>query len=369
MNFLNKSKIEISEIVRTSKTKTLVFAYDGTRRSHLINEINKNKGTDDSLIEINWNDYSSKSFKKMIDLTIMMMKHGIHTVIYPMWFPTLGKRGPEYYPKFIKYLWGLNCLITDSRLMDIFLSLGIRIVFYGEWREFCRIGNDEELENLMESLMSKTKHCTNHLLLFGTNITSTTEIISKLSIDYFQIHNKLPSKNELIEQYYGVPVDSVDLYIGFDRFCTDGRPPIISEEGSENLYFTVSPHSYFNKKQFRSILFDHIYARSVVNSKDYELKKSDIILMNEFYNANSMSTLGCGNVQKNGYYWFPTPQTVLIDKFNATPKSSIISKSNHSILGNFKSLFKSNQGHRKITPIITNSSIIENRNNTLVVTN
>ncbi|GAM28862.1 hypothetical protein SAMD00019534_120380, partial [Acytostelium subglobosum LB1] len=331
--FNNLSTSEISNIVQSSGTKSLVFAYDGTRRSHLIKEVlNSDKSEDDTKLSINWDGYSVESFKVMLEHTVMMMNHGIHTVLYPMWFPTLAKRGTEYYPKFIKYLWGLDCLTKDSQLRDAFESMGIRIVFYGEWREFCQFDNDQDLEKLMEKLMTESAHRTKHILLFGTSITSPTEVIGRLSVEYYIKHNKLPTKNDMIEQYYGVPVSDIDLYIGFDRPVTDGRPPIISEDGAEDLYFTISPHSYFNETQFRTILYDHIFSRSVVNSKEYDLTFSDVRKMHGFYNRNKNATLGVGEVQTNGQYWYPSPQVNVPNGFQPVQPTLKTPLSNSSMI-------------------------------------
>ncbi|EGG18561.1 hypothetical protein DFA_04055 [Cavenderia fasciculata] len=293
---------EIAAMVRKSGTKSMVFAYDGTRRSHLIQEVSKTEGPDSEKLSIDWNDYSKNAFKKMLEISVLMFAHGLQEITYPMWFPTLGKRGKEYTPKFISYMWGLNTLYSDPYLREKYEADGIRIIFYGEWRELCRLGEDPELERLLEKIQEDSKHRTKNVLLFGTNISSPATVMANLAIDHYKKYNKTPTREEMIMDYYGYPLSDVDMYVGFDRFVTDGRPPIISENGNENLYFTVSPHSFFNISVLRSILFDHLFNRTVANTKEYDLTRLDIKSMHSFYSKNEKTALGVGNIQLKGNF-------------------------------------------------------------------
>ncbi|KYR01646.1 hypothetical protein DLAC_01649 [Tieghemostelium lacteum] len=332
--FLKISTQTIKDIVETKKGKnnTIVYAYDGTRRSFLIEEGIKSMGNNhgSSTMKIDYNQYSKVAFKKLLYHLVMMFQHGIQTIVYPMWFCTLEQRGPEYLPKFIQYLWGVVHLLEDESLLRLYESEGIRVIFYGEYRELLLRGNDQALLDKFELIMEKTKQNTKRVVLFGTNIDEPSNTIIKNTLLFYNKYNRQPNKNELIMQYYGVEVEDVSMYIGFDRFSTDGRPILISDKGNEDLYYTVSPHSFLSESQFRKILFDHLYQRTVTNAKEYELTLSDVELMKEFYQINSLSVMGVGAIQSGPNFWHPLPQvqiqscsSVDTNKLTSSPGSKL----------------------------------------------
>lgn len=263
-NFQEFNKLtdnEISKIInsRLNNCNTMVYAYDGTRRSYLIentisklqtNGIHNNKckftGKDEKTT-IDYDDYCKTAISKLLFDLVMMFKHGIKTIVYPMWFCTLEDRGPEYLPKFIKYLSGLKALLENETLVKLYKECGIRVIFYGEYIKLLERGNDPILLETFNKIMELTKDNISHTILFGTTIQEPSQTIIENSIDFFEKYNYRPTKNQLIKQYYGVDVDQVSFYLGFDRFSTDGRPIYISDKGNEDLYYTISPHSYFSK--------------------------------------------------------------------------------------------------------------------------
>ncbi|KAM9976407.1 hypothetical protein ACTFIR_010248 [Dictyostelium discoideum] len=376
-NFFKLSNDEISKVYTSLKgeNSTMVFAYDGTRRSYLIsqglknlkvcnsplatsantsnsanfnnfnnnsnnnnnnnnsnnNNNNNNKNTE---IKIDYNEYSKTAIHNFLYLSIMMFQHGIKNIVYPMWFCTLEKRGPEYLPKFIQYLWGLSKLLDPNYdFFKLFQENGVRIIFYGEYKKLLERGNDNELLSKFEEIMDKTKNNSNKILLLGTNIEEPSQTIINNTLSFYKKFGREPTKNDLIQHYYGVntQIDDVSFYLGFDRFSTDGRPILISDKGAEDLYYTVSPHSFLSTNGFRKVLYDHIYQRTITNAKEYELKVNDIEMMKKFYENNSNNIMGIGNVNPNGNYWHPSPQVELpqksIEQLNYDNSQTIISTS------------------------------------------
>eukprot|EP01132_Coremiostelium_polycephalum_P003301 gene3301-4134_t len=320
-DFLTLPTPTIEKIIQKKSNfskKSIVFAYDGTRRSFLIEEGLKNLSgsnpSSDQDIRIDYNEYSRGAIKKFLYHLVMMFEHGISTIVYPMWFCTLEKRGEAYLPKFIQYLWGLCAIVDNHEISQIFKEAGIKVIFYGEWRELLERGKDFKLIKKFEEIMESTKENTEKVVLLGTNIQDPSTIIIKQSIDYFQKFGTYPTKEEMIKQYYGVEVEDVSMYIGFDKFSTDGRPILISDKGNEDLYYTVSPHSFFTTFHFRKILYDHIFNRTVSNAKEYELKVVDVELMKSFYQRNNCSIMGVGTIQSMGNYWYPLPEIILPTK-------------------------------------------------------
>ncbi|KAK5577532.1 hypothetical protein RB653_002475 [Dictyostelium firmibasis] len=307
--FNKLSEKEIFEIVRTvlEDKNTLIYAYDGTRRSFLIENTNLKNENNQIETTINYDEYSKIAIKKLLYDLVMMFKHGIKTICYPMWFCTLEDRGPAYLPKFIKYLEGLSELLDNQSLFDKYQELGIRVIFYGEYKLLLERGNAPELLLKFEKIMELTKNNSNHIVLLGTNIEPPTETFINNTISLYKAKGNIkPTMNDLIKHYYGVQVDQASFYLGFDRFSTDGRPILISDKGNEDLYYTISPHKFITQTTFRKVLFDKLFGRPMSNIKDYELK--NVELMKLFYSENKDMIMGLGNVNPNGNYWYPGPQ-------------------------------------------------------------
>ncbi|KAN0037101.1 hypothetical protein ACTFIV_002433 [Dictyostelium citrinum] len=304
-DFNQLSDDEISKIVKIKLEgkNTIIYAYDGTRRSFLILKYKLVNQNNEIETKIDYDQYSKIAIQKFLYDSVMMCKHGIRTICYPMWFCTLEDRGPEYLPKFIKYLEGLSELLDNPSLLKMYSEMGIRIIFYGEYKLLLERGNAPDLLLKFEKIMELTKYNSNHIVLLGTNIEQPTETFINNTISLYKSNgNVIPTMNSLIKQYYGVKVDHASIYLGFDRFSTDGRPILISDKGNENLYYTVSPHPLINQTTFRKVLFDILFCRS--NTIDDNIN-SDII---EFYKNNKDMVMGVGNVNPYGNYWYPDPQ-------------------------------------------------------------
>eukprot|EP01133_Synstelium_polycarpum_P018022 gene18022-21513_t len=310
--FINLKTRDIDTLVKetTSANKTMVYAYDGTRRSYLIEEGLKSNvnGSSTTDVMIDYGQYSQDAVRWFLEQVLMIFNHGITTIIYPMWFDTLEKRGPSYLPKFIQYLGGFRSILSDPTLRQSFMDSGIRVIFYGEYRELLLRQQDLDLLEGFEAIMELTRNNKSKHLLLGTNITDPSSAIIKLSIEFYQRNHIEPTKTELIKEYYGVEVSDVSFYFGFDKFSCDGRPILLSDKGDEDLYFSVSPHRFLTKQQFRRILFDHLYSRRVSNAKEYQLKMIDVEIMKCFYHNNVGNTMGVGAVQEFGNYWYPLPE-------------------------------------------------------------
>jgi hypothetical protein len=115
----------------------------------------------------------------------------------------------------------------------------------------------------------------------------------------------LPTRQEIIEAYYGEYVEPVDLFIGFDQLAAFDMPLIAT--GNEDLYFTISPSPYLDTTTLRSILYDHMYARKV--DDNYEsLNEDDWRMMDKFYRLNRHGVLGIGRAYQEGKFWHPIQQ-------------------------------------------------------------
>ena len=137
----------------------------------------------------------------------------------------------------------------------------------------------------------------------------TTDTVAEIAVRYYQQHNCLPTKRQIVEAYYGEAVEPVDLFIGFDRPAAFDMPLIAT--GSEDLYFTVSPSPYLDARTLRAILYDHLYTRRVDEADYATMSPEAWQALREFYALNRHHVLGLGCKHGSGAFWHPVPQVKL----------------------------------------------------------
>jgi hypothetical protein len=216
------------------------------------------------------------------------------------------ERGDEYTAMAVE---GLARLANHDIFLNFYEEYGVRVGFYGDYRKTFAGTPYAYVSDLFDKITAQRRTSDQHRILFGVCANDPVDTISELSVQHYVEHGHAPEKQALIQRYYGIDVPPLSFFIGFDKFCVFDTPLITT--GNEDLYFTVSPSLYLNERQFREILYDHLYARRMEETDYSDLPLEDIQAMRHFYRANQGKTLGVGAIQQQGGYWYPLPQVEL----------------------------------------------------------
>lgn len=295
--FRNLSVTEVAGLVRAAGPKVCVFPINGTRRWFMLEypvPLEENFAA----------TYSAFMSERHVDLCRLFFELGIDTLLNPIFGPDLLERGEAYAKMAIE---GLAWLATHPIFLEFYQAYQVRVRFYGDYRKYFASGQYAYLPDLFDDLTARTAAHERHRLFFGVCAHDATETIAELAVQYHAEHGRVPSKGALVEMYYGEQVNSVDLFIGFDKLCVFDMPLLAT--GNEDLYFTVCPSPYLSGRQLRDILYDHLYARRGGEPDYAAMEPDDWRLLEEFYTANSGNTLGVGT--KCGQIWYPLPQVKL----------------------------------------------------------
>lgn len=303
LTFCSLPTEQIARQVRESGTKVCVFPINGTRRWFML-EHPPQPGTDPVTA------YLDITQTQHIALYRLIFDHGIHTLLAPMFGPDLLERGDDYMRMAAD---GMVRLASHPEFMAFYQEHGVRVRFYGDHRRFLGPTPYAHLSDLFDAATEQTRHNDRYRLFYGVFANDATETIASLGVRHFQEHGQLPDKAKLVEMYYGEPVPPVDLFLGFDKFCSFDMPLLAT--GNEDLYFTVSPSLYLTEPQLRAILYDHLYARRDSDPDYATMSADDRALMGAFYKANQGKTLGVGAKHPSGGYWYPLSQVVLPNGF------------------------------------------------------
>jgi hypothetical protein len=292
--FQNLPVAEVARCVRATGSKVCVFPINGTRRWFMLEHPEPTEEEYDI-------EYRNVSASRHLELYRLFFEHGIDTLLTPIFGPDLLERGEAYKEMVME---GLAQLATDPAFVEFYQAYQVRVRFYGDYRKCFESSPYAYLPDLLDEAAACTVAHDQYRLFFGVCAHDATETIAELAVRYFAAHGRVPDKASLIEMYYGEPLGSVDLFIGFDKFCAFDMPLVAT--GDEDLYFTVAPSPYLSAEQLRGILYDHMYARPGEEPEYTTLGPDARSWMRAFYRHNRGRTLGVGSRQDG--IWYPLPQ-------------------------------------------------------------
>lgn len=302
-SFLCLPSEEVASLVRASGEKVCACPINGTRRWFILEHSARLK-------EGGENTYLKTLLGKYTEIFQLFFSHGIDTLLTPIFGPDLLERGDEYLDLAIQ---GMKDLVTDDHFRAFVREHQVRVRFYGDYVRSFRGTRFAFLIDLFEQLTAETLHHTRHRLFWGVVGNDATEQVAELGALYYVRDGRPPSRREIIEAYYGEYVAPVAFFLGFDQFSAFDMPLLAT--GREDLYFTTSPTPYLTERQFRTILFDHLYARK--GETDYsDFTPDDWARMRRFYEANRENTLGVG-INVRGI-WYPLAQVDGIEQLLIT---------------------------------------------------
>jgi hypothetical protein len=302
--FLQLSDEEVSTIVKSfGKPKVVVLMPDATRRTGIIYK----KMKPDSL------NFESELFNNLseqfTDLAKNIYDHGLKTLFIPGFTHGNLQRGKRYVNALINT--GVKSILTFDYWLEFYKQYQVNVNFYGDFDFIKKYLNDQDFKQFTdwcEDVKDMTKNYKKRTFFWGFACSSSIEYerIAKMSIDYYKQINEYPSRDKLIELYFGKHVDNADIYIRPGEVRdSDCQPPIIG--GLSQLYFPVVPLTEMEPNFFRRILYDFLYNRIITYSKklyfDSDFQDKKLNLLNNFYNNNKKEIIGLG--KRIGRFWIP----------------------------------------------------------------
>ena len=289
--FLELPSQEVAALVRSAGQKVCVFPVNGTRRWFMLEHGDK---IGDDFIAA----YMDESIRNHVHLCSMLFDHGIHTILAPVFGRELMHRGDEYTRRV-----GIDGLVrtaTDSNYREFFEQYGVRVRFYGDYRDVLTGTPYEFALKSMYEVSEATRRNSRFHLFFGVFADESLETVARLSVEHYLAQGVIPDKQTLVRKYYGEDVQPVDLFIGFDKFSAFDMP--LLSTGAEDLYFSVSPSPYMTARQLRAILYDHIYVRRMPEPDYTQLSEEELGWLKAYYHQNKDHAFGVGRLKFN--LWF-----------------------------------------------------------------
>ena len=141
------------------------------------------------------------------------------------------------------------------------------------------------------------------LLLIGLFADEPYPTIARLSVEFAEREGRPPCRAELVEDYYGLPIPDLSLYIGFAQPEMFDVPLLTT--GLEHLYATLNPSPDLTERQLREILYDHLVTRRAA-PVDYDALSPEAQLeLAEYVEGCKDNTLGIDRIDPLTSLWRP----------------------------------------------------------------
>ena len=292
--FLNLPTDDVAKLVKESGDKVVVFPINGTRRWFMLEY--GDQDFDDPITA-----YMDIAMNRHIELYKLFFEHGVRTLLTPVIGPEILGTRDSYMQKIGGE--GLARIVTHPVFLSFYEEYGVRVRFYGDYRKYLKDSPYEHLSDQFDEIAKTTSRNDRSRLFFGAfaDNLGATAAVAKLSVQYYKEHGETPSREKIVEMYYGEYIDKANIFIGFDRFATFDYPLI--NWGEEDLYFMVAPSSYLNDNQLREILYDHMYTRRVLEVEYMTANDEKLVPVQNFYTKNRSFTLGTGKLLQGT--WIP----------------------------------------------------------------
>ncbi len=290
---------EVARLVRAAGCRVCAFPINGTRRWYWL-EHGAEAASPEHYLEV--------SAERLVEVYRLFFDHGIETLLVPVFGPDLVTRGETYMQQVVGQ--GLRWFAEDRRLWDFCRAYGVRVRIYGDAPRYLHgTPYARDLEAFERAADAHTGSGATRRLFFGVCAHDPTERVAEIAAEFYRRHGRPPSRREVVEAYYGEPVEPVALFIGFERPAAFDMPLLAT--GSEDLYFTVCPSLSMDAPTLRAILYDHLFARRVDESDYSALASEEWDTLAEFYRLNRGHVLGLGLAWGQRHFWYPLPQVTL----------------------------------------------------------
>jgi tuberculosinol/isotuberculosinol synthase len=284
--FINLQTDELVKIVRASGPQACVFPINGTRRWFSLEHGDAHP-----------EDYTEIISKQHIRAYELFFNHGLDTLLTPAFGGELLSRGGEYVQMAVE---GLARLATHPDFLDFYQTRQVRVHFYGDYRKLLAATPYAYISDLFDQITERTARNTRHSLFYGVFASDATETIAEMSISYYRSKGQVPTREDLITQYYGEYIEKANIFIGFEKFNVFDYPML--GWGEESLYFTAAPSLYIGAAQLRAILYDHIFLRPVQDPDYHAMPPGGFERMRRFYELNQQAVYGIGEMRSGIWY-------------------------------------------------------------------
>ena len=290
-------KMPTNEVQVFARDKSAVLALGGTSRWYFLEHADVSDGYDHPE---RFRHYGRLVMRRIAELADMMFADGISTVFVVGFVGKQGARTEEYNHNMT---WAYE-MLADQPSQELYSQYQMGVLFRGGWQGLFEDLGAPDLMEQFRHLEQQTAKQRERWLVWFVRDDLVPSSLMPLVTDCLKETGKLPERSVLSEAYYGRPLDTVDIFISNNKLSIKEMcPPLMT---LSDLYFTVSPTLYMDHRQWRGILYDHLFARRGHYREFDKLGYDGIEDMRTFYEANRSVTTGVGTYHALTQTWRPS---------------------------------------------------------------
>lgn len=295
--FLRRSPDEVAAMVREAgRPRSVMVVMDGSRRYLLIE-----KGLSPEEAAARYAEINHAAFRAVVK---EVFRHGIETLFVPGTSKAhLLKRGGGFRDMILA---GVKEFCTGKEFLDLFRSAGARVRLYGDL-EFVEELGYPGVREWAASLRDATSGNGPRRLFLGVGhgMREEEERLVRIGIAFHGRHGRAPTRDELIVEYFGEPVEPLDLFIRPTEVRDSNVQPVLIG-GRAEMYFPVVPAMELDGNHIRLILHDYLYNRVITHGgKTYSSAPPSREFLRRYYEKNKYTILGLGSRTEDGEFWYP----------------------------------------------------------------
>jgi hypothetical protein len=287
--FLKLPAREVCRMVdRNERPHTGIFIADGNRR--LVMTHTGLTPEDDGFYSA-YPDLVTESFKHNLEV---FFQHGLHTLLFPLFGPSLLTRTEAYRCKVMPEL--VRQLFKSRQWLSFYREQAIRIKAYGNLeilsREFPGLNLAEAIRECEQITAAHRKH----RLFYGFFSTQVYDLAFIRQMQQFsQTQQRAPDRSELARLYYREPLRSADFFITSTRMGYLGALPPFAYGKNTRMYTLAAPGVFgLNETTYRKILYDLLLPEPGDPSSIKDTTPAGIDFLGEYYQRNRSRILGTG---------------------------------------------------------------------------
>jgi hypothetical protein len=235
----------------------------------------------------------------------LILEHGVAAIITPVMGGRLIARRDAAYAQAV---FSSLKLLVRPEVLEFYRAIGTRMCFYGDYPRVLSENGAGDLLPQLEQAVAQTAGNGNRLVLYGLWAHDTVTAATSCAIAFYQAHGRAPSREDLIEAYYGTPVPLPRIYIGVGKTKVYDIPLLESRRMS--LYYAAAPTLDLKAGTLRAMLFDTLVARLAKEQDALKLSADEFDRLQRYVNLNADHVAGLGDFDEELGFW--TPQGVSI---------------------------------------------------------
>ncbi|HOA22946.1 MAG TPA: hypothetical protein PK801_11280 [Aggregatilineales bacterium] len=284
-------------IIPLLRDKTVTLSTSGTSRWYFLEHGNAHEGYD---TRQQFEHYGRRVIQRTLEIADMIFADGVRTLFIVGFGGGQARRDPAYLENM---RWSYRMLV-DEHTRRIYDGYDIGVLFRGDWgRIFGELGA-VDLSGPFAQIEEETAGRERWLIWFVPDAHIPPAVVPLVQRRLAET-GQPPTRQEMAAVYYGRPLDAVDILIGNNKPGVAGAcPPLLT---LRDLYFTVSPITYLERRQWRHVVYDHLFNRRGHFRQFRTMQPEALEEMRQFYTAHRDDVIGLGRYDPDTQTWRPLP--------------------------------------------------------------